>query len=135
MKLFSFAPLLFCGACSAAHTTASPIKNGAFVDDSRIAQVVEEFKEKMPALNLNQISIVVDNQTRKHYCDGITDACTYHIRSSTRYSIVHVPWNNVYEPQQLLAHELCHVYYFQTADKADPNHTHKECFDDIAKSL
>lgn len=29
----------------------------------------------------------------------------------------------------LLAHELCHVYYLQTGEAGDPNHTHIECFD------
>lgn len=30
----------------------------------------------------------------------------------------------------ILAHELCHVYYFQTGDGyGDHNHTHIECFD------
>ncbi len=28
----------------------------------------------------------------------------------------------------MLAHELCHVFYFQTGEGGDPSHTHSECF-------
>lgn len=27
-----------------------------------------------------------------------------------------------------LAHELCHLYYYETGEGGDPNHTHTECF-------
>jgi hypothetical protein len=27
-----------------------------------------------------------------------------------------------------LAHELCHVWYFETGESGDPDHTHTECF-------
>ena len=43
---------------------------------------------------------------------------------------------NVYWPEEgwdeqhaaLTAHELCHVYYFQTGEGGDPDHTHTECY-------
>lgn len=111
----------------------TPILNSASVEDRRVVQIIDEFTNRLP-LNLNQIAVVVDPETRTKYCEGLTDACTYHVRAS-KQSIIHVPWDYNYAPQQLLAHELCHAYYFQVSGNPDPNHEHKECFDEVVKRL
>lgn len=103
------------------------------VSDRRVEQVVGEFVERMP-LNLNEIAVVVDDSSRAKYCGGLSAACTHHSKAQ-KVSIIHVPWDFSRTPQQLLGHELCHVYYFQTTGNPDPNHEHKECFDDVAKRL
>lgn len=48
------------------------------------------------------------------------------------YSI-HTYWPENWTEQHpaILAHELCHVYYYQTHENGDPGHTHIECFDRI----
>lgn len=110
----------------------TPIYNTTGVDDRRVIQVVNAFVEKMP-LRLEEVTVVVDDDARMQYCEGLADACTFHIKErARRQSIVHVPWDRRYRPEQLLAHELCHVYYFQMTGQGDAGHEHTECYSDVA---
>lgn len=36
---------------------------------------------------------------------------------------------------EMLAHELCHVWYFQSGEHGDSEHTHTECFYEIAPAI
>lgn len=114
-----------------------PVTSTEGVTPERVSQVAMRVKERLPELRLEEIKIVVDGASRSRYCAGATDACTSHVRNKGKpfFSVVHVPWQRDGAPQQLLAHELCHVYYFQTRNDADGGHKHRECFDDVAKRL
>lgn len=115
-------------------TPQGPDENAfrSVVGDERQATLAQatltEFRTRL-SVDASRIDLtfVTTSQEQADACHGYA-ACTK--PEVNGYSIATYwpdPW--VWEHPELLAHELCHVHYFQTGEQGDPTHSHTECFD------
>lgn len=152
--LVKFGPLLLAlCACAGAPSTFDPnapvdVLNGSpDVTNETLQKVMDLTNQLAPkAVNLNGWSIIVYSTVEESHshCTSTTgegDGCV-----DPLIHTIHVPWPSEYngydaatlraESAEVLAHEMGHVFYFQTTKDFDHNHTHKEWFNqDDATSL
>lgn len=130
--------LLFaCGSCVSACGCPPKAADNIYRSDDGTALFQERaddtlgfFVELVPTLNARRIDVHQLGDDQIAVCAGAADCTTAEVNGYK----VNAFWPDDAAPSSqqghayALAHELCHVYYFEVGEMGDPSHTHAECF-------
>lgn len=135
LRLWPLALLaLIAWACVGCGSDASRQAPGFRTIDGSPSQVewandtLDVFRNLVPVdVDRVEVGFVDTWEEQRDACHGFA-ACTWPLRNGYHIATY---WPEQWDEShpQLLAHELCHVHYFQTGEQGDPTHSHIECFD------
>lgn len=118
-----------CGMALPQGPPADEFRQVAGTDEQRAhaSETVLRMRERI-AVDVSRVDLwfMTTWEEQRDACRGFA-ACT-HAEVNGYHVATYWPepwsWNHA----ELLAHELCHVYYYQTGENGDPEHTHDECY-------
>jgi hypothetical protein len=125
-----------CGAEDSAPIIPLAMNEAAARVQTHLGALLELQLQELPGLDISQVHFVIVDTLEDAYahCGAGNQACT-HLPSG----MIVAPWDltpsnwpaslaTVQWVAEGIAHELCHVYYWQTEGDGDADHLHQECF-------
>jgi hypothetical protein len=130
--------MLCCTGCGTMPELATGDSYRQIAGDARQASLAADvaalMREHVPVdVSRVDLMFVTTAEEQREACDGFA-ACT-HAEVNGYHVATYWPDPGAQNHAQLLAHELCHVYYYETGEAGDPNHTHVECFESYAHEV